>query len=101
MKINKNAELVLERRYLAKDEHGDPMETVEGLFRRVADAIASADSHFDPKADVSAVPAAGRTWVFCGSITRIFLRLSTVKKTTLKSPTLIFRLVLPSGSCRR
>ncbi len=55
MKINKNAELVLERRYLAKDEHGDPMETVEGLFRRVADAIASADSHFDPKADVSAV----------------------------------------------
>ena len=57
MKINKNAELVLERRYLAKDEHGDPMETVEGLFRRVADAIASADSHFDPKADVSAVSA--------------------------------------------
>lgn len=55
MKINKNAELVLERRYLAKDEHGDPMETVEGLFRRVADAIALADSHFDPKADVSAV----------------------------------------------
>lgn len=52
MKISKNAEMVLERRYLIKNEKGEPVETVEGLFRRVASAIAEADAHFDEKADV-------------------------------------------------
>ncbi len=55
MKITKNAELVLSRRYLVKDETGKPTETVEGLFRRVADAIAEADLHYDDKADTKAV----------------------------------------------
>lgn len=55
MKITKNAELVLSRRYLAKDETGQPVETVEGLFRRVASAIAEADAHFDDKADTKAI----------------------------------------------
>ena len=55
MKISKNAELVLSRRYLVKDENGNPVETVEGLFRRVASAIAAADASFDPNADLAAV----------------------------------------------
>ena len=36
MEISQNARTVLERRYLAKDDGGKPVETVEGLFRRVA-----------------------------------------------------------------
>ena len=39
MNIGKNALTVLEKRYLAKDENGNPIETVEGLFHRVADAV--------------------------------------------------------------
>lgn len=52
MKISKNAQTVLERRYLAKDDQGNPTETVEGLFRRVADAIAASDQLYDEAADV-------------------------------------------------
>ena len=54
MPISENAKAVLERRYLARDEAGNPTETVDGLFRRVANAIAEGDRHFDPKADVVA-----------------------------------------------
>lgn len=57
MPISKNAYAVLERRYLARDEKGQATETVDGLFHRVADAIAAADAHFDPKADVAATAA--------------------------------------------
>lgn len=57
MPISENARAVLERRYLARDEGGRPTETVEGLFRRVADAIAAADARFDPGADVAAAAA--------------------------------------------
>lgn len=46
MKISKNAMLVLEKRYIAKDKKGNPAETVEGLFRRVAKAIAQADANY-------------------------------------------------------
>ncbi|MBQ1501021.1 MAG: adenosylcobalamin-dependent ribonucleoside-diphosphate reductase, partial [Firmicutes bacterium] len=42
--INKNALTVLEKRYLAKDDHGVPVEDVAGMFRRVAEAVAAADS---------------------------------------------------------
>ena len=35
MPISENAKAVLERRYLARDEQGQPTETVDGLFRRV------------------------------------------------------------------
>ena len=58
MAITKNAQAVLEKRYLIKDEHGKPMETVDELFHRVAGAIAGADKAFDPKADVAAAEAA-------------------------------------------
>ncbi len=54
MPITDNARAVLERRYLIRDEHGQPMETVDELFHRVADSIAAADAKFDPKADVKA-----------------------------------------------
>jgi len=51
-KISKNAVAVLERRYLMKDEAGKNIETVEGMFRRVANAIAAADTYFDSNADI-------------------------------------------------
>ncbi len=54
MEIGKNAITVLEKRYLRKDEHGENIETVEGMFHRVADAIAKADLNFDKKANIKA-----------------------------------------------
>ena len=54
MAISENARAVLEKRYLIRDEKGEPTETVEELFHRVANAIAAADASFDPKADVAA-----------------------------------------------
>jgi len=44
--LSENAGIVLERRYLAKDEKGNTAETPEGLFKRVAKFIASADSAY-------------------------------------------------------
>ncbi len=41
--LSDNARVVLERRYLAKDDRGMPVETPEQLFRRVADNIAQAE----------------------------------------------------------
>ncbi|MEG1761027.1 MAG: vitamin B12-dependent ribonucleotide reductase [Hydrogenoanaerobacterium sp.] len=55
MKIGKNAFTVLEKRYLVKDSEGNVCETVEGLFDRVAGAVAAADAGFDKKADIAAV----------------------------------------------
>lgn len=50
--LTKNAVTVLERRYLTKNALGELIETPEGLFRRVADAIALGDSRFASDADV-------------------------------------------------
>lgn len=47
LKLTGNALTVLEKRYLAKDENGKPVETPEELFRRVANAIAQADAFFE------------------------------------------------------
>ncbi|MEG2569875.1 MAG: vitamin B12-dependent ribonucleotide reductase [Clostridia bacterium] len=55
MNISENARTVLERRYLAKNENNEVTETVEGLFHRVADAIAAPDASYDKKADVAAL----------------------------------------------
>jgi ribonucleoside-diphosphate reductase alpha chain len=41
--LSENARHVLERRYLLRDEGGGVVETPDGLFRRVARAIASAE----------------------------------------------------------
>ncbi len=46
---------VLEKRYLMKDNKGKVVETPEGLFRRVAQAIAAAELSYNPKANVKAV----------------------------------------------
>ena len=53
--ISKNALTVLEKRYLKRDTTGKALETPADMFRRVATAIASADSNFNPKADVAAL----------------------------------------------
>ncbi len=53
--IGKTALEVLERRYLGKDVDGTVTEDVEGMFRRVSQAIAAADKTYDPEADVEKV----------------------------------------------
>jgi ribonucleoside-diphosphate reductase alpha chain len=49
--LTKNAQIVLERRYLSKDNAGNVIETPEQLFRRVAKNIASANLKYGEKAD--------------------------------------------------
>jgi ribonucleoside-diphosphate reductase alpha chain len=51
IKLSQNALRVLERRYLKKDKQGKVIETPEEMFRRVAQAIASAELNYDSKAD--------------------------------------------------
>lgn len=46
MKLSENAIKVLEKRYLSKDENGNLLEDCEGMFRRVAKAVASADANY-------------------------------------------------------
>lgn len=52
MQLTENARTVLERRYLIKDSDGKPVETVEGLFERVAKAIAQSDLKYDKNSQV-------------------------------------------------
>lgn len=42
-KLSNNAKIVMTRRICAKDEHGDPIETPDEVFRRVATDIARAE----------------------------------------------------------
>jgi len=49
MKLSENAIKVLEKRYLEKDENGNLLEDCEGMFRRVAKAVASADVEYTDK----------------------------------------------------
>jgi ribonucleoside-diphosphate reductase alpha chain len=49
--LTENALKVLERRYLAKDGKGNIVETPEGLFRRVARALALPDGSFGASED--------------------------------------------------
>ncbi len=51
--INSNAMHVLEKRYLAKDASGKNIEDVEGMFRRVAIAVATADARYDENTDIA------------------------------------------------
>jgi len=53
MNLSENAVKVLEKRYLIKEENGKVLETPEGLFRRVARAVAEADRNYDSGADVA------------------------------------------------
>ncbi len=52
--LTENALRVLERRYLKKDKQGQVIEKPEEMFRRVAQAIAKAETIYDPKADIKA-----------------------------------------------
>lgn len=50
--LDENATLILNKRYLIKDEAGNPVESPDGMFRRVARAIAGAEENYkggDPK----------------------------------------------------
>lgn len=55
LKLTENAVKVLERRYLKKDESGNPIEKPVDMFHRVAENIASADSVYDDQADVKSI----------------------------------------------
>jgi len=55
--LSENARVVLERRYLAKDERGKPVETPAQLFRRVARNIAEAEAGYAGSAAAKTVAA--------------------------------------------
>ena len=44
--LSKNAKLVLEKRYLARDKNGKMLESPEDMFKRISKYIASADFLF-------------------------------------------------------
>ncbi|PPD58061.1 adenosylcobalamin-dependent ribonucleoside-diphosphate reductase [Dehalogenimonas etheniformans] len=54
IELTPNARRVLEKRYLRKDSGGRVIETPEGLFQRVAKALAAAELNYDPTADINA-----------------------------------------------
>ena len=55
LKLGVNAAMVMERRYLQKDESGRVFETPGGLFRRVADAVSRVETKFDPSANAARI----------------------------------------------
>ena len=52
VRVSKNALMVLEKRYLVKDDSGKPVENPEELLWRVAQNIAQADTRYNAQADV-------------------------------------------------
>ena len=52
LSLSANARLVLEKRYLKKDDSGNPIESPEDMFRRIAENAASADLIYNKKADI-------------------------------------------------
>lgn len=53
VQLSANALKVLERRYLRKDARGEPCETPEEMFARVANTVAAADRLYDMSADIA------------------------------------------------
>jgi len=49
--LTENAQTVLKKRYLKKDDNGNPIEDAKALFLRVAENVASADKLYDKDAD--------------------------------------------------
>jgi len=52
LNLTDNAKIIIEKRYLLKDKDGKPIETIEGLFKRVAKNIASAEKIYNPDANI-------------------------------------------------
>src|ERR671939_620191 len=75
--LSKNARIVLEKRYLVKDEQGKPTETPEELFWRVATVVAEADRRYG--ASEGAVQA----------VAEEFYRVMAERKFLPNSPTLM------------
>ncbi len=76
MGISKNAQVVLERRYLIKDKDGNTIETVDGMFHRVADAIASSERMYENGEDA-------------GELAEVFYDMMTKLEFLPNSPTLM------------
>ncbi len=76
MELSENALTVLKKRYLIRDDDGQPLETPENLFRRVADNIASVERLYDSQANVE-------------SVSDDFYRLMTSMEFLPNSPTLM------------
>jgi ribonucleoside-diphosphate reductase alpha chain len=53
--LTPNARLVLEKRYLRRNGRGELIESPDEMFRRVADAVASAELNYDPQTDIETV----------------------------------------------
>ncbi|HEU4642042.1 MAG TPA: vitamin B12-dependent ribonucleotide reductase [Gemmatimonadaceae bacterium] len=77
MSLSKNARIVLEKRYLVKNETGKPTETPEDLFWRVATVVADADRRYG--ASDGAVE----------TVAEEFYRLMTERRFEPNSPTLM------------
>ena len=45
-RFSANAQKILAKRYLTRDKDGKTTETIEGLFRRVAHAIAADENNY-------------------------------------------------------
>jgi len=55
VKLTSTARTILEKRYLKKDQQGNPIETPEELFYRVAENIAQSDLIYEPQKDIKPV----------------------------------------------
>ena len=73
LELSENARVILAKRYLIRDDNGQPAETAEGLFHRVANAIAQGEK----------TPALQQQW---GTL---FYNLMTSLKFLPNSPTLV------------
>ncbi|MCX5971256.1 MAG: hypothetical protein NTV14_07135, partial [Coprothermobacterota bacterium] len=52
LQLTENAKTVLSKRYLKKDAEGKPIEKPEEMLARVAADIASAETAYDPEANL-------------------------------------------------
>jgi ribonucleoside-diphosphate reductase alpha chain len=52
-KLTKNALMVLEKRYLSKDENGNIIESPEDMFKRVAKTISDVDKNYGEDSELS------------------------------------------------
>lgn len=55
VELTEQALMILEKRYLKKDENGKVIETPEEMFERVAETIAKVDLKYDSKADIQEI----------------------------------------------